>query len=82
MKKGKNEFSTIYSAALVSRVVSPLADAVVDPCNIGLYLHSKNPYLHSISCTSCNNIYNQTLLFDLAPAFYHILTLCATLACQ
>ena len=39
-------------------VVSPRTDAavqsVVDPCNIVLYLHSKNPYLHSISRTSWN----------------------------
>ena len=27
-----------------------------DPCNIVLYLYSKNPYLHSISRTLCNNI--------------------------
>ena len=26
----------------------------LDPCNIVLYLHSKNPYLHLISRTSCN----------------------------
>ena len=39
-------------------VVWPRADAavqsVVDPCNIFLYLYSKNLYLHSISHTSCN----------------------------
>ena len=39
-------------------VVWPRADAavqsVVDPRNIGLYLHSKNPYLHLISRTLCN----------------------------
>ena len=28
--------------------------SVVDPCNIVLYLHSPNPYLHSMSCTLCS----------------------------
>ena len=36
-----------------STVVSPPADAavqsVIDPCDIALHLHSKDPYLHSIS---------------------------------
>ena len=28
--------------------------SVVEPCNFAVYLHSKNPYLHLISRTSCN----------------------------
>ena len=46
-------------------VVWPHADAavqsVVEPCNIAVYLHSKNPYLHSISHVLCNKLmYTQT----------------------
>ena len=48
INQGNNEFSTIYSA-----VVWPPADAavqsVVEPCNIAVYLHSKNPYLHYLA---------------------------------
>ena len=54
INQGKNEFSIIYSAAFDLRGDAAV-QSVVDPCNIGLYLHSKNPYLHSISRTSCNN---------------------------
>ena len=34
--------------------VEPLAHLNLKPCNITLYLHSQNPYLHSISCALCN----------------------------
>ena len=39
------------------------ADAAVqsvDPCNITEYLHSKNPYLRSISRTLCNKLMHPT----------------------
>ena len=35
-------------------VLTTAVQSVVDPCNIAVYLHTKNPYLHSISRTSCN----------------------------
>ena len=42
-------------------VVWPCADvtvqSVVELWNIAVYLHSKNPYLHSISHILCNNIW-------------------------
>ena len=52
--------------------------SVVDPCNIALYLHSKNPYLHSISRTSCNkHVYileGVNAVFSLMEHYIHIAT--------
>ena len=48
-------------------VVWPCTDAavqsVVDPCNIALYFHSKNPYLNSISRTSCNKYITRRAIY-------------------
>ena len=57
INQGNNEFSTIYSAMFNCKQASITARAD-DSCAVAVYfavyLHSKNPYLHSISCMLCN----------------------------
>ena len=52
INQGKNEFSTIDSAAFNCPLTACWRSC--DLCNIAVYLHFINPYLHSISRTSCN----------------------------
>ena len=57
---------TVYNRALTTAVQS-----VVDPCNNAVYLHSKNPYLHSIS-----QVYTAVLNWTNCVINYVLLTQC------
>ena len=52
----------ILSLTVVSLRADTAVQTVVEPCNIAVYLHPQNPYLHSISRTSRNKFVYPALI--------------------